>query len=168
MEIIRESELVFEIRSKVPLGRRLILSLFSLIPLLVPYQLLLKRSSSSYSTPVLFAVVIISLVALAASIFLIWTVVGMKITLRFDQSKGLFTHSEGAATIGWRENITRLENVAKITIADDYIGDRIPSYGAAVVLHDGHTFQTGTSSTKEEAEEIVRQANLLLEEIRSK
>ena len=165
MELIRESDQVFEVRSTIPTGRRVLFVLFAFFPLYVPYELLIKTDWNTYFSVFFLFAALISLGALALSGFLIWAaVVGLTIRLRFDRSTQTFTYSEGASTLRWRKESHSLKEVAEITTVEQDWSDGPSSYAAAVMLRDGKTFQTGTFRSKEEIEEIVGEASRLLEE----
>ncbi len=82
------------IHSPVPIGRRLFFAGLGVLPLLAPYELLIKPNWQHYRNPVFFFVMVISMGAIAISALLFFAAVaGLSSTMVFDRSTATFNYS---------------------------------------------------------------------------
>jgi hypothetical protein len=149
-----------DIISPMPRGKRLLFALLSLIPLLAPYELILRVQWSDYRHPLFLFAVIISAGAVALSAFLIYAAVaGLSTRMTLDPASSTFTYSEEAAVLSRRTQVFPLSLVESVHIRTHEWSDGAPSFSLMVKMADGASFVTGSSSSQQD----VQHAKALLE-----
>ena len=160
MSKVIETGTTFEIQDMMPLGRRVLFALLALLPLLAPYELLLRPHWTDYFNLVFLFFLIVSLGALTVSALLLWAAIaGLSKVLRFDRSTGLLIYQSGAPIVRWRKTEQPLSDVEKIAVNMHEWTDGAPSYSMDVTLRSGQGFRIGSSWNQEEIETMVRRAN---------
>ncbi|RPI07310.1 MAG: hypothetical protein EHM71_10925, partial [Zetaproteobacteria bacterium] len=83
-----------EIRSRMRVGMRILLAAFGLLPLLAPYELLIKIDWEHFVNPFFFLAAFISAGATALSAFLFFAAVaGLSSKIVFDRRAATFSYS---------------------------------------------------------------------------
>jgi hypothetical protein len=156
---ILEGRGFFEIRSALPIGKRFFFLLIALIPLLAPYELIMRPDWQSYlNIPFLFALVV-SLGALLVSGLLMWAAIaGLDSKLRLDRHSQTLTHASRSLVLPWRTSRYPLSAVSSLEIEEHDWSDGDPTYSIVALLTDGTQLTSGSSRSREELEAIVMRA----------
>ena len=78
----------------MPAGWRLLFALLSLVPLLAPYELLVRVEWNDYFHPFFLLAAIVSAGAVAVSVFFLFSAAaGLTSRMRFDRARSTFTYS---------------------------------------------------------------------------
>ncbi len=158
-----------DIVSPMPSGKRLLFALLSLIPLLAPYELILRVQWSDYRHPLFVFAAIISAGAIALSVFLIYAAVaGLSTRMTLDRARSTFTYSEVAAVLPQRTQVFPLSLVESVHVRTHEWSDGAPSFSLMIKMSDGVTFDTGSSWAQQDiehaktlVENLVGQAKLV-------
>jgi hypothetical protein len=155
---------VIEICSRLSTGQRVFFFLASLVPLLAPYELILKPEwSDSLNLFFLFAA-FISAGALLVSALLLWAALaGLDTRLRFDRTRRTFSHSAGAPIVRWRTTVRPIEQIARLEVETHDWSEGAPSYSFRVLLADGREFTSGSSWSRQEIEDVVERVSAFLD-----
>ena len=158
-----ESNGVLEIRTVMTAGMRLLLVLFSLVPLLAPYELILVPDWQDYFNVYFVFVLIISVGALAVSAFLVWAAIaGLNSRLSFDRAEGTFTYSAAAPVVRMRSFRYPMSHVADVQVKEHDWSDGPPSFSLRVVMADQRAFDSGSTWSREEIEAIRQKVSSFL------
>jgi hypothetical protein len=142
---------------------RAFLLALALFPLLAPYELLIKiKWQDIFNLPFLF-VALICAGALVVSAFLVWAgIAGLNTELRFDRTRGSFTHSISAPVLSMRTQRYPLSAIHNVDIQIHEWSEGEPSYALRITLHDGKTIATGSVNSRTEIEQAVEQVQAFL------
>jgi hypothetical protein len=150
----RETQAQIEIYYHMHTGTRVFFGLIALIPLLAPYELILKtRWQNLWNLFFVFSAVI-CLGALALSAFLLWAALaGLSTRLVFDREGRTFTVTQFSPLIRPRPAIYALSAIQSITVDQHDWSDSAPDFSLLVTLTNGQKFSSGTSSSRAEIEQ---------------
>ena len=99
LELVSTSDRL-EVVSPMPAGWRLLLALLSLVPLLAPYELLVRVEWNDYFHPFFLLAAIVSAGAGAVSVFFLFSAAaGLSSRMRFDRARSTFTDSAVAPVV---------------------------------------------------------------------
>jgi len=144
-----------EVASPMPAGWRLLLVLLSLVPLLAPYEPLIRVKWSNYFHPFFLLAAIVSAGAVALSAFSPFAAAaGLSSRMRFDRARSTFTHSAVAPVVPSRTRTYPLASIERIEIEVHDWSDGAPSYSLKVVMSDRRAFSSASSWSQEEIERI--------------
>lgn len=158
-----ESGDILEIESPMLVGKRILVFLLALFPLLAPYELLLKPRWTGYVNVVFLFMALVSLGALCLSALLVWAAVaGIASRMTFDRARRLFTYTAWAPVMGTRTSRCPLDAIAAVEIRTHEWSDGAPSYSLNVVTRDQQTFRTSSSWSRKEVETLRRRVEAFL------
>jgi hypothetical protein len=163
MLTVIENEDAIEIMSRMPPGQRVVFGLLALFPWIAPYELLIQRGWQSYFNFFFLFALIISLGAIAVSLFLVvFAAAGLNSRLQFDRRRGIISYSAGAPVVRWRTVEYPLADLAKLHLEKIDWSDGSPSYSVLAALKDGRELKSGSSWSKAEIEAIVQRVSSFL------
>lgn len=149
---LRETPERLEIRSPLPVGLRLLLGLAALVPLLAPYELLIRVTWPSLRSPFfVFAALVSAGALLVSGLFFLAALAGRSSRMVFDLVDDVFLY-ESRAPLG-RIRQVRLP-LAALGVVDVRVRDWSDSTtGYHLRLHGsgGRSFESGAFATAEAA-----------------
>lgn len=152
-----------DVLSRMPTGKRVLLALFALIPLLAPYELMLRVQWNDYRSPVFLLAAIISAGALALSVFLLFAAVaGLSSRMSLDAAHSTFTYSTGAPIVPRRTLVRPLSSLESVQVRSHEWSDGGPSYTLMVKMSDGATCDSGSSWSRDELEQEKARVEVFL------
>lgn len=152
LEIVDNADRL-EILSPMAGGRRLLFVLLGLIPLLAPYELLLRIEWQNYLHPFFLFAVIVSAGAVAVSAFLFFAALaGLDSRMTLDAARLTFTYSAVAPVIRQRTRVYPLSSLGEVDIRTHEWSDGAPSYSLTIITSDGAAFESASSWSREEVE----------------
>lgn len=145
-----------EIVSPMRFGVRLVVALVGLVPLLAPYELLLRPQWPPFVNPLFAFAALISVVAVALSGFCFLTALaGLGSRMILDSAAGTFTHSAAAPLVRKRTAVYSLGAITQVEVRTREWSDSGPSFWAAITTADGKVFATASVDSREEVERLV-------------
>jgi len=152
-----------EIRSPMRRGLRLAFALLALFPLLGPYQLLVRIDWQYYLHPFFFVALFISAGAVALSGFLIFAAVaGLSSRMVFDATRKTFTYSSEAPFVRRAASVYPMSALKRIDVQSREWSDGAPTHHLRVLTSDGEGFESASSWSSKEIEEIRIRVNMFL------
>lgn len=146
----------FEIQSRMRTGKRFILALLALFPLIAPWELLIKPDWTEIFHPVFFFMATISVGAVAVSLMFLWAAVaGLDSSMRFDRERGLFSWSIRAPVVPIRRIRTKIGDIANLRAVVHDWTDGSPSFSIQVELIDGTILKSGSTWSRAEIDRIL-------------
>lgn len=163
-----ECEDRLEVRSRTRAAMRVMLAVLSLVPLLAPYELLVKVHWAHLMSPVFFMAALISLGAMGVSaFFLIAAIVGMNSTMVFDKQKATFSYSREAPVIRRTRQEQALSDVQITELGVREWSEGEPSYYLRITMRDGSVYESDSSWSRAAIERIQsRVAGFLATEVK--
>lgn len=144
-----------EIRSRMRVGMRVILAGLGLLPLLAPYELLIKTDWEHFMNPFFFLAALISAGAATLSAFLFFAAVaGLNSKMVFDRRASTFSYSREAPVVRHNRQVQPLSEIRSLEIGVRDWSDSAPTFHLIVTLEDGTMFETGSSWSRDEMESI--------------
>lgn len=152
-----------EVRSVMPVGRRVLFFLLAFIPLLAPYELILKPDWQDYFNFFFLISALIAGGAMVLSALFVWSAIaGLDSSLRFDRISGGLTYTSGSAVIGWRTEHGRISEITRLEVETHDWSDGSPSYAFAARLADGRSFKSASSESRQVIEQIAEKVTAFL------
>ena len=153
----RQAGTVLEVRERMPVGERLLVGCLALLPLIVPWELLVRLDwPAGFSWPFLFAV-LFSLVAVAVT-GLLATVAfaGLDTRLVVDRASGRVRSVEWAP-LRWRR-VRELDAaaVAAVAVETRDARDGAPTWGLVIRVRDQSPLRLVSSCVRVEIEELAQ------------
>lgn len=146
----------FEVQSRMRTGKRVVLALLGLFPLLAPWELLIKPDWTDFRHPVFFFMTAISVGAIAVSLMLFWAAVaGLDSKIRFNREKGTFTWSTRGPVVTAKRIRRPIGDIANLRAVAHEWTEGSPSYSIQVELVDGTILKSGSSWSRKEIDEIL-------------
>jgi len=137
-----ETEDTLEVTSPMPVGRRVLFGLLALIPLLAPYELLLKPGWENILNPFFGFAAIISLGAILVSAFLLWAAIaGLESRARFDLQPRSLTTAFWAPIVPLTVRTYSLNDLQTVEVETTEWSDSGPSYSLLIKTIDGRTLR---------------------------
>ena len=144
-----------EVTSPMPSGRRVLFGLLALIPLLAPYELLLKPGWENILNPFFGFAAIISLGALFLSAFLVWAAIaGLESRARFDLRHRTLTTAFWAPVVPLTMHTYSLNDLRGVQLETTEWSDGSPSYSLRVETIDGRTLKLMGEYDRREVEAV--------------
>ena len=150
-----ETEDTLEVTSPMPIGRRGLFGLIAVIPLLAPYELLLKPGWENILNPFFGLAALISLGALLLSAFLIWAAIaGLESRARFDLQGRTLTTSFWAPVVPLTMRTYSLNDLRAVRIETIEWSEGSPSYSLQIETLDGRAFKFTSEDDQREVEAV--------------
>lgn len=152
-----------ELVSPMPTGARAALVLIGLFPLIAPYDLLVRTEWTGYLNPFFAFAALISAGAIAVSLgFLFAGVAGLSSRLVLDAGRSELVHSAVAPVMPRRTRVYPLSSIDGAEIRTRDWSEGSPTYSLAVSLFDGTVLESGSISSRDEAEAHLRRVTSFL------
>jgi hypothetical protein len=152
-----------EIRSPMRPGVRVLLGAFGLVPLLAPYELLIRVNWEHYLNPFFAFAALVSAGAIAVSGFFVFAAAaGVSSNMVFDRRAGSFSYSAQAPVVRYARRVCPLADVRSAQVGMTDWSDSAPSYHLRVTLIDGTVFDSGSSWSREAMDVIHRRVQAYL------
>jgi hypothetical protein len=153
-----------EVRSPMRNGMRVVFALLGFIPLLAPYELLVRVDWQNYLNPFFLLAALISLGAMALSGFLFFAAVaGLSSLMVFDRMTSTFVHSAWAPVVRRTRREYPLSAVQGAEVGVQEWSDSGPSFHLRVALTDGTVIDSASSWLRAEIEAMTDRVNRFLE-----
>lgn len=164
MMTVIETDKTIEVRSRVSGGMRVLCLLIALIPLLAPYELLIRIRWSSYLNPYFFFAAFIAAGAAAVSLFFVWfAIAAMNTIFRFERPQNRLIAIREAPVFGIKTRHFTLQDVREVeTVRTDWT-EGAPSYSLQILLADGTRLRSGPHGSGEEVRDIAARIRLFLD-----
>lgn len=144
-----------EVQSPMHPGLRAVLLLVAVVPLMAPYELLLRVGWKHYLNPFFLLAALISAGAAVVSVFLVFAALaGISSRLVFDRSSATLTHSFGAPVIRRTSRVYPLSAISRVEVGQGTWTDGAPTYHLRVILDGRPVIESGSSDSREEVEAI--------------
>jgi hypothetical protein len=144
-----------EIRSRMRVGMRVLLAAFGLIPLLAPYELLIKIDWTHFWNPFFFLAAFVAAGATAVSGLLFFAAVaGSSSKIVFDRRAATFSYCRESPVVKRTRQVRPLSDLGSIDVGVSDWSDSAPSYHLNVTMEDGVVFESGPSWSRDEIEKI--------------
>lgn len=144
-----------EVHSPMRPGLRVALALLALVPLLAPYELLLRVPWRQSMHPAFFVAVLVSAGALVVSAILLFAAIaGLSSTMLFDKRSGTFAYAAGSPVLRRSARTLPLSAIREVEIGVRDWSDGAPTYHLRVSFTDGTAFESGSSTSRDEIELI--------------
>ena len=135
-------------------GTRILLALLSLIPLMAPYELIVRVRWTDYRHPLFAVAAIVAAGALAVSLLLLFAAVaGLSSRMTFDAGRSTFTYTERSVWMRARTRAFPLSEVQGVSIHRHEWSDGAPTFSLAIAMSDGATFRSASSFSLEDVKE---------------
>jgi hypothetical protein len=139
----------------MPLGRRVLFAGLSLVPLLAPYELMVRVRWTDVMHPFFWLAAVISLGAIVVTGFLLLAALaGLESRMVFDRKEGRFTYSESAPILRPRARDFPIGAIEQVESVTHEWSDGAPSYSFRVEMTGGVQFTSGSSWSREEIEDV--------------
>jgi hypothetical protein len=152
-----------EVTSLMPAGKRVLFFILALVPLLAPYELLLKPGWESILNPYFGFAAIVSLGAMLVSGFLVWAAIaGIESSARFNLRQGTLSTLWWAPVIPLRAQKYSLNDLCAIEVETTEWTDGPPSHLLNLETADGRAFKLLGGYDRGEVEAVRRQIGRFL------
>ena len=154
-----ESEECFVIQTRVGMGTRVFIGLLGLVPLIAPYDFLVKARWNSYFNFLFLLVLIVSIGAVFMSAMFVYAATfatSIKITL--DRRAQAFRHSSEAPTIRNKTEEHPLSHIQRLEVRETNWSDGPPSYNLQFVMEGDKVYEVGPFNSLAEVDQILQRA----------
>ena len=150
-----ESADTLEVTSPMPVGRRVVFGLIALVPLLAPYELLLKPGWETIFHPLFGLAALISLGALLISAFLMWAAIaGLESRVRFDLQRRTLTTAFWAPVVPLTERTYSINDLLAVRLETTEWSEGSPSYSLKIETLDGRSLRLMGEYDRSEVEAV--------------
>lgn len=148
---MHQSDKLTYVRS-LPKGQRVLIALFGFVPLIAPYQLIIKVHWEEYfNLPFLF-VLAICLGAIAVSLSLFFgAIMAIDSSTSFDLAKRTVTYRWSTAVFRQQQELWRFDDIKDIAVEEKEWSDGPPYYLLVILLNEGRRVSFAKYDKKEEA-----------------
>jgi hypothetical protein len=162
---VAESPDRLEISSPMRVGLRIALAAMGAVPLLAPYELLVRVDWRDVASPAFAFAALVSLGAVAVSaLFVVAAVAGTSSSIVVDRRAGTISFASQAPITPRSMRTFPVGDVAAVELGVHEWSDGGPSYHVHVAMADGRTIRTGPSPSRDEIEAVrARLASFLPE-----
>lgn len=137
------------------MGMRIFLAALGFAPLLAPYELLLKVDWQHFMSPAFLMAALISLGAMGLSAFLFFAAfAGISSRMVFDKRTATFSYAWEAPVIRRTSQEQALSDIRSAELGVREWSDGEPSYCLRINMKDGTVFESDSSWSREEIEQI--------------
>lgn len=153
-----------EVRDDVSRGQRVVLFALGLIPLIAPYELLIRPNWQENSFGILFVIaLIIGLGALIISgLFFAGALLGTSTRLRFDQTRRRLIIDRRTPLLGQRSAVIPFDEIAALRLEEMTWSEGEPSYALIVQTRGGQTYRMQSSSSKPLMEQTLQKVQAIV------
>ena len=158
-----ESEECFVIQTRVGMGTRVFIGLLGLVPLIAPYDFLVKARWNSYFNFLFLLVLIVSIGAVFMSAMFVYAATfatSIKITL--DRRTQIFRHSSEAPTIRNKTEEHPLSHIQRLEVRETNWSDVPRSYNLQFVMEGDMVYEVGPFNSLAEVDQTRQQAQQFL------
>jgi hypothetical protein len=158
-----ESEECFVIQTRVGMGTRVFIGLLGLVPLIAPYDFLVKVRWNSYFNFPFLLVLIVSIGSVFMSAMFVYMgtfATSIKITL--DRRTQVFCHSSEALTIRNKTEEHPLSHIQRLEVRETNWSDGPPSYNLQFVLEGDKVYEVGPFNSLAEVDQTRDRVNRFL------
>lgn len=153
-EVVASSDRL-EVRSPMGAGLRIALAAMAAVPLLAPYELLLRPGWPHLAGPALVVPTIVSLGAIVVSgVLLAAAVAGTSSRIVVDRRAGTVAFASQAPVARRRTRVFALRDVVGVELGVQDWSDGDATYRVGVVMADGTVLRTGPSTSRADIAEI--------------
>jgi hypothetical protein len=154
-----ESEECFVIQTRVGRGTRIFIGLLGLVPLIAPYDFLVKaRWNSYFNFPFLLAL-IVSIGAVFVSVMFVYAAAfSMSIKITLDRRAQVFRHSTETPTIRNKTEEHPLSHIQRLDVRETNWSDGPPSYSLQFVMEGDKVYEVGHFNSLAEIDQILQRA----------
>ena len=154
-----ESEECFVIQTRVGRGTRIFIGLLGLVPLIAPYDLLVKaRWNSYFNFPFLLAL-IVSIGAVFVSVMFVYAAAfSMSIKITLDRRAQVFRHSTETPTIRNKTEEHPLSHIQRLDVRETNWSDGPPSYNLQFVMEGNKVYEVGPFNSLAEVDQTRQRA----------
>jgi len=164
---VSDSGARLDVVSQMPSGRRFLFASFALIPLVAPYELMLRVQWNDYRHPAFLLAAIISAGAVAVSgLFVVAAIAGLSSRMTLDAARSTFAYSTGAPILPHRTLVLPLSSLESVHVRTREWSDGAPSYTLMVKMSDGATFDSGSSWSRDDIEREKARVEVFLDRAR--
>jgi hypothetical protein len=147
----------------MPWGRRLLLSLIGVFPLLAPWELLVSARWSDHLNPLFLLSVAISAGAIALSALLFFAALaGLSSRMVLDATRSTFTYSAIAPIVSRRVRVYPFAALERVDVSTHEWSDGAPTYSLRIVTGDGVAHESASSWSRDEIEGYRDSVNAFL------
>ena len=144
-----------EVTSPMPAGRRVLFGLLAPIPLLAPYELLLKPGWENILHPLFGLSAIISLGAILVSAFLVWAAIaGLESRACFDLRRRTLTTAFWAPVVPLTMHTYSLNDLRAVQLETTESSEGSPSYSLLIETTDGRSLRLMGEYDRREVEAV--------------
>jgi hypothetical protein len=134
---------------------RVLLAALGLVPLLAPYELLIKTDWDHYLNPFFLLAAFVSAGAAALSAFFFFAAgAGLSSKIAFDRRAATLSYSAEGPVVRRAGQVRPLSDVRNIEVGVRDWSDGAPTYHLRVTVKDGTGFESGSSWSRDEIERI--------------
>jgi hypothetical protein len=158
-----ESEECFTIQTRMGLGTRIFIGLLGLVPLIGPYDLLVKARWNSYFNFPFLLVLIVSIGSVFISAMFVYMgtfATSIKITL--DRRTQVFRHASEAPTIRNKTEEHPLSHIQRLEVRETNWSDGPPNYNLQFVMEGDKVYEVGPFNSLAEVDQTRQQAQQFL------
>ena len=154
-----ESEECFVIQTRVGRGTRIFIGLLGFVPLIAPYDFLVKARWNSYFNFPFLLVLIISIGAVFISaMFVYMATFATSIKITLDRRAQVFRHSSEAPTIRNKTEELPLSHIQRLDVRETNWSDGPPSYNLQFVMEGEKVYEVGPFNSLAEVDQTRQQA----------
>ena len=159
------SSVRLEIRSPMRAGLRVVLAVMGAVPLLAPYELLVRPGWQRVADPFFAFAALVSAGAVAVScLFLAAAVAGTSSRIVVDRRAGTVAFTSQAPVVRRSTRVYALRDVVAVEVGVQDWSDGDPAHHVRLAMVDGTVLRTGSSTSCAEVEAIrARLASFLAE-----
>lgn len=160
---LNESADRVEVLSPLRWGVRAGLALGGLVPLLAPYELLLRVGWPSHWHPLFLLAALVSTgAAVVSGLLLFAAFAGLSSRMIFDGKVSTFTFSAEAPFVRRSQSVYPLSALERIEVVTREWTDGTPSYCLSVVTKSGQRFASGSAWSREDIANIQQRVEAFL------
>jgi hypothetical protein len=160
---VYESEECFTIQTRMGLGTRIFIGLLGLVPLIAPYDFLVKARWNSYFNFPFLLVLIVSIGAVFMSAMFVYAAAfSMSIKVTLDQRTQVFRHSSEAPTIRNKTEEHPLSHIQRLEVRETNWSDGPPSYALQFVMEGDKVYEVGPFNSLAEVDQTRDRVNRFL------
>ena len=152
---VLETADTLEVTSPMPVGRRLVFGVIALIPLLAPYELLLKPGWETILHPAFGLAALISLGAMLVSAFLMFAAIaGLESRVGFDLRRRTLTTAFWAPVVPLTQRTYSINDLLAVRLETTEWSEGPPSYSLKIETLDGRSLRLMSDEDRSEAEAV--------------